>query len=216
MPASWNNSSSSARWRRRRRPPRRRAARQPQWPCHCPSRSYPEPQHPPLCRGPASALWRQVTCCCCACMASAGQRQGGAQPPSMQAAHRPLASTAGHGPSTIRGSSLWPSWPLVCSLQGPQLRAELAAELAYGTRAVVVNYEGEHFRFRAFHSVSPEPRIPSCRSCSCLCTSPPALARCHGAHPCLLRWQCRAPWSCMLCFHSGRAMWAPRRSMAAG
>lgn len=40
-------------------------------------------------------------------------------------------------------------------MQGPQLRAELAAEMAHGTRAVVVNYEGEHFRFRAFHNVSP-------------------------------------------------------------
>ncbi|KAL4439949.1 hypothetical protein ABPG75_002950 [Micractinium tetrahymenae] len=44
------------------------------------------------------------------------------------------------------------AWTRERIVEGPQLRAELAAEVTHGTRAVVVNYEGEHFRFRAFHS----------------------------------------------------------------
>ena len=33
------------------------------------------------------------------------------------------------------------------------LRTELAGEQAHGTKAVVVNIEGSHFRFRSFHAV---------------------------------------------------------------
>ncbi len=39
-------------------------------------------------------------------------------------------------------------------VQRHNLRSELAAEQAHGTKVVVVNFEDTHFRFRSFHAVS--------------------------------------------------------------
>lgn len=97
--------------------------------------------------------------CCCKC----GCQFRGACHTSLlaQQAHRSALGLCRGGRLQLsvvrRGAPAEPS-PCPPPVQRHDLHDELAAEQAHGTKAVVVNFEETHFRFRSFHSVS-EPVI---------------------------------------------------------
>jgi hypothetical protein len=67
---------------------------------------------------------------------------------------RPAAAPALPLPIPVVPGAAPQAWTRERIVERHDLRAELAAEQAHGTKAVVVNFEDTHFRFRAFHSVS--------------------------------------------------------------